>query len=760
MCNRRSVSIHRPWSVVFAVALVALLGAPTAEALKRRDGDGGPPETCPDETGIQAALTTSGSLLIGVEIFIRAQPGTIIESGMAAGTCQFHAVPLPQFSWQIVSKPAGSAAALVETSTLHPRLLADVAGEYRVRFTACPSGCTVPSTSGGTISVGAETRDIDLSIEDTFAPPPETEPLVPPQSAKPPDPALASDTCAFGADKWNAAWVVAKPWQGARDFRTVTGKVKKSKVSRKDNILNHDSQDHNADVEVDPSSLDLIPASQDDMEVEWEWHHYADRFWPTRSDRITARGYWIRDCAHGARAEIHPPVMTAVHRPRAIEIPDSMGLGTNIWVPGIITDVWVNENAGEITRNCSDTGLHKTGDSELLPPPPTCLPQGAGFSKNPIQELHTFDIHLPRDPVEIIAPLREAPPVPLYIEVQNPLGAAGPDPVIVQDAQHKNVLHVSIDLTSFAGERYSRRIVAGWAYPAPDNWGLRRWKLRINSLRVHDDGDGRLRGDGDWKFWVNTANAGDEWLMLFNCNGCVHGLENFGGRPWETDAATSDRNIGPDLRLYPGQRIYLHSGGFETDWAYTDDTGRVTTTVPQVARSHSKGSFCRRSGMSGCAHYTLNFEIVGGEAVTAELTPEGEAILDGYTIDLGDTQEGTVEALPPLVKDWGLPSDAVLGPDDDVLVFDAGDFIGVQSQEAHIFDIEDEEFLDAVAHVSRADPQALDRWLDELRQDADEVLATELREEALISLGVLRAVLDAELWQQYFGHIKGVPNLE
>lgn len=739
---------RRVSSALLAVGLGISLCSP-ATALKRRDGEGAPTTVCPVGTSVTVSLHHGDLPLVGLQVDIDAAPATITELGMSGGDCTSVITALPQFQWQLVSRPAGSAASLANASTLHPKLTPDREGPYRVRFTACPGGCTIPSAFGpGSTTVAAVVRELTVTAEDGIAPPPETEPFVPVRPTAP-HPDLDPTGCPVGADKVAAAWVTVEDWQGSDDYRTVAGKVERSKVSRKDNILNHDSQDHNSVIEADPEFQGLLPAGQEDLEIEWEFTHYPDRFWPTQQDRIAAEGYWIHDCAHGDKTEIHPPVMAAAQRPRAIEIPASIGLGTNVWVPGIITDVWVNSRAGEITRNCSWTGLHNV---PFVPVPFfSCPPHSAGLTRNPIRKVLRFDILLPRNPQDVIAPTKSAPPVPLFIEVQNPANSTGPDPVIVPDAQKRNVLHVSADLTGFSGEAYSRRIVAGWAYPSPDNWGLRRWKLRIDSLDVHDDADGRLRGDGDWRFWINANNAGKEWEKIFHCNGCVHGLEDFNGRPWETDSPSGDRRFGPDLRLFPGQKILLHSGGFEEDWIWTDGTGTVTQALEQTARSYSIQSYCRSSHTSGCGSYDLNFEVLGGAPVTAELTPAGQALHDAYEVSASDVTHAM--PLPPIQPTVDLPSEIVVEPGHRPVTVALETYFPAPEFENSLADIDDEVFSQQLERLAQEEPERLVEFLQDLRGEADEAFESIDEDEVLIGLAHLRDFVDPGLWNEIFGDL-------
>jgi hypothetical protein len=64
-------------------------------------------------------------------------------------------VAVPSFSWQILTKPTGSKATLILQNTLTPKVWFDMAGQYVLRFTACPFNCRV-----GTAIVGPQTKDL------------------------------------------------------------------------------------------------------------------------------------------------------------------------------------------------------------------------------------------------------------------------------------------------------------------------------------------------------------------------------------------------------------------------------------------------------------------------------------------------------------------------------------------------------------------------------------------------------------------------
>lgn len=648
-------STHRyraPTGLLFGWLLSASPLALDAQAPPRGEPDG---RACPFRAKVHVVLVRQGLPLLGSEVKVRATNASITV--LEAENCDPTSYPLPQgeWSWALAARPPGSNAILGGVSTLEARLTPDVAGEYVVRFTACPGGCDLP----GVLPTAPQAiRQHTIAATDRLVFPPETEPVIP---ARPPTSSTSvDDQCPRFADRLNAAWLTVKPWHGPADYELLKGGVPESRISSTDNNFNHDSMDLNVFVRPDPAFRRILGRGQgqDRVEVEWEEAHVPDAVRSTRGDQASVLGYWIYDCDHDSRTEIHPPVMLATHRPRAVPIPQSAGYGTNVYVPGIVTELWINAHAGEITGNCSRTGLHQQGGgggADLGPH--ACLPQTEGFDPSPIHRVYQFDVYLPRSPQTILAEAGLVrPAVPLYVEVADPRNSGGPEPDVQQvNEGGVTLLRVTLDLSRGSMSSYSRRILAGWAYAAPDNWGLKRWKLRVRSLDVQDDGD-FWGGDGDWRFWIITNNGTQEWTKLIECNGCVHGMERFGGTPWETGIANENRSLGPDLLLFPGQRIYLQTAGYENDVYYEDSMGKIIELLPQEATDTRVGSF------DGGTEYTMHYQVVEGSAVgAATLSPGAQQLYDAYVITPGNGP--AIGKLPhPVQRAWTHPHDLPFEP--------------------------------------------------------------------------------------------------
>lgn len=748
-----------------------------SHALTRKDDPTQPdPDriACTPKARIEITLSKNGLPLIGSRTNINAnakiavlEPDpTDIERVRCMTT--YHPIPAGSISWEF-RKPEGSNSTLTGTDSLSVSFVPDIVGAYIVFLTvSCPGGCAAPLTEGGFVLAQPQTQGLIVSAVDKIERPPETEPL-------PPSLSFTSFTpIRDGLDDGGVVdpqWVTTKEWNGPEDYELLEGRVKSSHISRKDSPFNHDSQDFTFEVFPDPPYGRLLNPNQGEMEVEWERDHLPEFFRPTRGDRISTVGYWIYDCGHDFKTEIHPPVMLAVHRPRPILLPVNLGLGANIYVPGIVTDIWVNREGGEMTSNCSATGLHN---------PPSlnglitggCLPDAAGFDENPINRVYEFNIYLPRNPHVVATQAgMVVPPIPLYYENTNPEGNRF-DPVITQhQSGDVTYLRVTIDLSEYAGDTYTRRIVAGWAYPSPNNWGLKSWRLRINSIDVDDDGDSFESGDGDWRFWVNITNTDQEWTKLFDCDGCVHGLETFGGTPWATGFKFIPNSLGSDILLFPNQRIWIHSSGFEDDWAWSDSTGHVNQLHPQEARSYSSNSHCESSYPSGCCRYVLNYDILEGiQPGNASLSTQGLALYNAYTLQPNDLSNrpgrpnlvDLVNEFPqPLERNWNhIDDELFLFENQDPVRLDELEFFNTRQSESNVITDMNNDNLSVLFSIAQENtPEKLVVFVDEMIEEIHEAFLTKPRDDVELGLLAFKEVLPPDIWNQIQPHIDAAPTV-
>ena len=763
---------HRRWlyfalpAALFICTLLSL--ASPAQALPKDDGGGGS-SSCEPSLGVTGRLSIEGVHLD--QKVVRARTvriaATIFKLIEVRSNCSAAYYPLPAgaFAWQLVSQPADSGTQLGDTNTMSAAFTPDRAGNYTIRFSACPNGCTV-----GAKEVGTTAFDLTVEAVDALALPPATQPVLPSQTAtKPSKIPDANEKCLGGGGVVDPQWVTVNQWTGAESYELLEGSVEKSHISRKDNPLNHDSQDHNVHVRPDPPFQHLLRGSQTLMEVEWERNHFPEVFRPTPGDRASVFGFWILDCGHDGPTEIHPPVAIAVHRPRAIPIDASATVsyasgddvipffsspvGTNVFVPGIVTDIYINQQAGEVTNNCSDTGLHQPGHYIVTPQGVLAVTGACIRSPHPLNRVFTFNIFLPPRPQ-----LTTKGAVPLYTRIEpHPFGfSTGPEPQLTVLGTAPNLyIQVSIDLTNFTGRTYTRRILSGWALASPDNWGLRRWKVRLNNLDVHDDGDSFVRGDGDWRFWFNTNNGFSEWTKLFDCDGCVHGVESFGGRPWQTGDSSevaNDRSLGPDLLRFPQQTLWVHTSGFEADGLIDDDTGSVNDLPAQAAATRATRSYCDDQTISGCASYTLNYQILPGKPVgNATLSPAAQNVLDAYVV-------GPSNNPPCLICGETIawhPQEAVLAPEDPPIELSNAVIFRVQPslEISAMTDIPLTAFTRVITETQATRPEKVDTLMRTMRAHADAIFATPLRDEAMLDWRIIKEGIPPELWEEYFADL-------
>ena len=577
--------------------------------------------------------------------------------------------------------------------------------------------------------------------------------------------------------------VPVRPFVGSGDYRLLEGRVRKTNIAWNDNELNHYSHDIGIHVEPDPQHLLLKVEGHEDMEIEWESNYFPGSMRPSAGDRISAFGFQTYDCHHSPiGTEIHPPVLTAVHRSRAVRIPDGWAppggdpLGSNIWVPGVITDIWANARAGEMTSNCSDTGMHQ--EAVLAPPgsPVRVLFGNCIRSPHPLRRSYSFNIYLPANPqTRVAAAGLAAPPAPLHYRVE-PGGGPLPSVVPMTDGG-VTFLRVTVDLSGFTGETYGRRIVAGWVQPSPENWGLERWKAGIPSMRVYEDHD--LGTDGDWVFWTSVNNRDQEWTRLLNGNSVDEGTYTFGGRPWETESPYADRSLGPHLLLFsprfsqyfPGsplldltQSLELHTSGYDEEF-WDDEVGMVHTISRPDPATLGVGERRTLTQYSSTGDYRLTYFYERlGPVAGASLTAAGRSLANAYT--LGSTGRCTplrrnLCLLMPDVGDltaaWD-PSQEPTRPDGPEFDWSAHPIFERQEPEPwSLTDMPLEVLHKGVLSGLKSDPERVRRFFAELREEFDEVRGTPMESEYARALPRFEANLPASLWQEYFGDIDATP---
>ena len=821
-------------AAILVFACLALLTCRPALALPNNDPanpDGSQP-VCAPQFKVSGLPRVVGYALVGQTVTIDAAHLKLVNVGSHCGYSG-HALGPGDFQWQF-TLPTGSAGTVTDTQTLHPRIKLDVAGTYIATLTACPSGCTVEFNDLGfptTLDIGPQLpRTLAFETESFLRP--QTLPTLPESAEQHTERTLVTPAerdlkCLGGGGVLDPQWVTVEPFFGPPDYagrfdassaiRGVEGLVFKSKVSRKDSPLNHSVQDHNFELKVDPAYESLLlrlgesEGFQQGLDIEWETSDFPQNTRPGNGDRASAIGYWIHDCAHGQFAsEIHPPVMLAVHRPRAIHIPDNPAshildwpggpVGSNVYAPGILTELYINRLAGKMMQ-CGRTALHQAGHlvpNPISSDPPELRATGACIEDpSPVSGYrYSFNIYLPLSPKATLERIGVTglPDIPLYFDVIR--NGPNPIPITLVPVTEGDVtyLHATVDLSGLSPDAtapQTAQIVAAWVYPATDNWDLANWRVQLDSVTVHNDADGFFRGEGEWNmfFHVNDAaplSTRHEWTRIINQRITDHTVTvgpggtlipvgppldfTFNGRPWSTGGDVSaDRRLGPDLMLFPGQMIQVHTSGYESDTFSSDSLALVDDLRPQQAGSFSTNNQCSRTNdfdslvYSDCADYDLNYSLLGlGPVSDASLSPQSQTLMDSY--DFGgrggcygdDVCPGVVVLgeLPPPEQDppWH-PDNIVLEPGSPPLTAaDTSLFEPQEPEELGLTESSIAYFNQIVRDRLATDPKAVDDMLDELRATIDEELVS-VGPEVLLDVRVLCASLPGNLCRRHFGDL-------
>ena len=780
------------WIAATSILLCAL-GA--GAMMKDDDVPGGdPPDLCvqPGDPGVVGTPYLNGLPVIQQQLEIVGDGVKVVVET----TPRCHPVTpssLP-FAWQVTG-PSGPVT-LTDAGSLRPHFRPVVAGAYQARLTYCPQTCQNRLVGTDLVDIPPQTASVAIIVVDQMPVPPSTKPVLTPTALTPPSPGEVEAENAFHQESdrkcgfpgalaatQTPQLVPVRPFVGAGDYRLLEGRVRKTNIAWNDNELNHYSHDIGIHVEPDPQHLLLKVEGHEDMEIEWESNYFPGSMRPSAGDRISAFGFQTYDCHHSPiGTEIHPPVLTAVHRSRAIRIPDGWAppggdpLGSNIWVPGVITDIWANARAGEITSNCSDTGMHQEA---VLAPPGSPVPVLFGAcirSPHPIRRSYSFNIYLPQNPQQRVAAAGlVAPPAPLYYRVE-PGGGPLPSVVPMTDGG-VTFLRVTVDLSGFTGETYGRRIVAGWVQPSPENWGLERWKAGIPSMRVYEDHD--FGTDGDWVFWTSVNNRDQEWTRLLNGNSVGEGNYTFGGRPWETESPYADRSLGPHLLLFsprfsqyfPGpplvdltQSLELHTSGYDEEF-WDDEVGMVSAVSRPNPETLAVGERRTLTQYSSTGDYQLTYFYERlGPVAGANLTAAGRRLAEAYTLGTTGRCTGVRRDLCLLLPEFGAvvsawdPSQEPAQPDGPEFDWSAHPIFERQEPEPwSLTDMPLEILTKGVLSGLKSDPERVQRFFAELREEFDEVRGTPLESEYARALPPFEAHLPAELWQRYFGDIDATP---
>jgi hypothetical protein len=788
---------------LFLLFLLTVILAPSAMALDEEDHDQGPTERCHEAVieGIAPSPYLNGLPLVLEELEIVGDATKVIVQ-IPPFCSEMTPASLP-FRWDVTG-PSGPVS-LTGEETLRPHFRPTAAGQYEAQITYCPEtdpchNVRVGSTT--TVDIPPQTARFDFTIVDEIPLPPDTKSELTAEAQTEGftqwvdvDHEMRAKKCGglgFSIPPvigWNELetpqLVVIGSWSDQYpEYQFLEGEVKASRIAGYDNTLNHNSHDVGIDVTPDTLYAKLKVPEKDTIEVEWESDYYRPEKRPLPGDRISAWGFHTYDCHHnddvfGVLAEIHPPVLTAVHRRRPIRIPDGwQDLGTNIYVPGIITDIYANKLAGAMTSDCAETGLHQHSPTT---PPGThqygpCI-QSPHPLNAPGNQQFSFHIYLPPNPQKRMAAAgMNVPPAPLYCNIES-----GGEHLIVGCPMPGGVamIDVFVDLRGYNDQEFVGRIVAGWVQPSPDNWGLERWKVGIESIYILDDHDPDPYNDGDCVLWAAINNRDQEWTRLLDGD-AVTGLHTFNPPFQTTDLPLTNRSLGPHLLLFhphivdfPGlpledlnRSFLIHTSGYDADPVWDDPAGAVNRILNLGALLMPVGSRWNVSSPSDAGDYFLNYFVERLGPVLPNLTATGQALVSTYSLHphearcTGVSRSGACVLFPEridVVKPWH-PLLARLHPKGPELNW--RDFPAYKPQEPEelgFTGMSFPEFRASLARGRNADPKRVERFLVQLRQKFDQKFekarGTRMEAEFAKALRKLKANLPADLWQLHFGDI-------
>jgi hypothetical protein len=217
-------------------------------------------------------------------------------------------------------------------------------------------------------------------------------------------------------------------------------------------------------------------------------------------------------------------------------------------------------------------------------------------------------------------------------------------------------VNVFVDLRGYNEQEFVGRIVAGWVQPSPDNWGLERWKVGIESIKILDDHDPDPYNDGDWVFWAAINNRDHEWTRLLDGD-AVTGLHTF-SPPFETESPQTNRYLGPHLLLFHphivdfaglpledlNRSFLIHTSGYDADPVWDDPMGAVNRILNLGALSMPVGSRWNVNSPSDAGDYSVNYFVERLGPVLPNLTATGQALVSTYSLH---PHEARCTGVPP-----------------------------------------------------------------------------------------------------------------
>jgi hypothetical protein len=470
-------------------------------------------------------------------------------------------------------------------------------------------------------------------------------------------------------------------------YRSVSGFVTGSRVAYNDTPANHDSHDQNIDLVLDPGQAGLLSSvganshglefgepnyAPDAIELEWEIGIDTDDepdvrtgdgvngifrrwFWPSKGDRVWANGHWIFDCGHATtvavesgseqryRTEIHPPRAVAAMRNQMRPLP---GTGATP-VPVTATDLFIHGRAGFVTEdlNCGMSiiiGDHGSTCGRSEPPP------DSEYKTSPIDTNFQFHVCLPPKPaaatftsaiepgpLNTVADATAAVAVDLVATSSAVEGAAcAHTDARFEDLDDNWMARVTVPLggTGVPGDAvYSRRIYAGWVFPAVNPATAaadapKRLRVTVDQMDLFNDEDSSAVTDNDGEltmFWANLDRAtvregvdpslppllDREWIRLSDfTSGDANNMNDFG-------SGETAQFSGAAFEFYPrpAQNFTVRAIGYERDCYDMDD---------------NYGNHKLRGDM----YFGCWFGIADGASNNNDKMPEGATTLDPWNL--------------------------------------------------------------------------------------------------------------------------------
>jgi len=605
---------------------------------------------------------------------------------------------LPHFTWRL-EKPPGSKAVLEDTTSLKVTFKPDLPGDYVAHLVGCPNDatskkkCTLRlvtsyTSTGKPVTEMVQLGPTDKAVKVTVAAGGQLPPIYAPGNFNDPgQPLTATSPQHYGASRdfcgnvdlgigvlRHPEWYTTQHWTTPLPpYELAEGRVYRSNIAGHDATFSHVDNDHNARMELDPPYRRLLvdDAPEDKgqllpyggLEVEWEFLDYPDAFRPIEGDRMSVLGYHVADCGHDDHhTEIHPPIAIAVHRPRAVKLPEKFQyatdpksgkpvgppqpIGSNVYVPGIVTDIWVNLNGGEVL-NSGSSDLHQpvmiVGSDGLEFPASVTQPMTKG-------ETFQFTVYLPPSPTYLLGMVMSPPFDPaLFVQIQDhpraaDLGAATPLMITEVERQLKGpwpYVRYSIDLSTLnTGDRFAKRIVAAWVYPdlAGQNFGLHAYRVRLEQMKVSNTGD---VFSGDWKLWATLPSVDAPWTKLIECRSCIDTKSYVPGATiWEHGAMDGVGHLMGEVLVFQPTDIHLSQSallrftGYDDDWESSDPIGDVVARTDQLGRFNT-GTVCDPNDLSNtdCPGFDLVYSVErGATPVTESLAPAAKTAFQALLI--------------------------------------------------------------------------------------------------------------------------------